>query len=42
LLKNWEWKAGWHRVMFYGGYKELLKEAGQLLRLQLVEEDSDL
>lgn len=39
LMRNWEWKAGWHRVMFYGEWKETLKEIGALLGLKIVEED---
>jgi len=41
LLRNWDWKAGWHRVMFYGEWKETLKEIGTLLGLKVVEEDAD-
>lgn len=39
LMRNWEWKAGWHRVMFYGEWKEILREVGTLLGLKVVEED---
>ena len=40
LLRNWDWKAGWHRVMFYGEWKEALREIGALLGLRVVEEDA--
>ncbi len=42
LMRNWEWKAGWHRVMFYGEWREALKEIGALLGLKVVEEDKPL
>ncbi|MEM0050693.1 MAG: hypothetical protein QXW39_09210 [Candidatus Bathyarchaeia archaeon] len=39
LMRNWEWRAGWHRVLFYGDWREILKEIGALLGLKVVEED---
>lgn len=39
LAKNWRWRSGWHRVVFYGNWKEDLKDLATLLKLRVVEED---
>jgi len=41
LLNNWVWRAGWHRVLFYGDWREELKDLATLLRLKVVEEDKE-
>lgn len=39
IIRNYRWKAGWHRVLFYGDWREQLKEMASLLGLKVVEED---
>ena len=39
IIKNYKWRAGWHRVLFYGDWREQLKEMASLLGLTVVEED---
>jgi hypothetical protein len=41
IVKNWRWMAGWHRVMFYGNWREQLEDLATLLGLRVVEEDAD-
>jgi hypothetical protein len=41
LAKNWRWRSGWHRVVFYGDWREDLKDFATLLGLQVLEEDRD-
>ncbi|WP_291766059.1 hypothetical protein [Caldivirga sp. UBA161] len=39
LARNWVWRAGWHRVVFYGDWREDLKVMARLLGLRVIEED---
>ena len=39
IVKKFRWRAGWHRVLFYGDWREELKELASLLGLNVVEED---
>lgn len=39
LAKNWRWRSGWHRVVFYGDWREDLEKLAALLGLNVVEED---
>ena len=39
LAKNWRWRSGWHRVVYYGDWREPLRELAVLLRLNFIEED---
>ena len=39
LINNWVRRAGWHRVAFYGDWREDLKNIASLLGLKVVEED---
>ncbi|MGC8570004.1 MAG: fucose isomerase [Caldivirga sp.] len=40
LAKNWVWRAGWHRVVFYGDWRGDLKILARLLGLRIIEEDA--
>lgn len=40
LARNWVWRAGWHRVVFYGDWREDLKVMARLLGLRILEEDA--
>ncbi len=40
LARNWVWRAGWHRVVFYGDWREDLKVMARLLGLRVIEEDA--
>jgi hypothetical protein len=42
LAKNWKYRAGWHRVVFYGDWREELKELSTLLGLKFIEEDKEV
>ncbi len=39
LINNWVRRAGWHRVVFYGDWREDLKNVATLLGLKVIEED---
>jgi len=39
IVNNWIRRAGWHRVVFYGDWREDLKNIAALLGLKVVEED---
>ena len=39
LAKNWKWKAGWHRVAFYGDWEEDLKIMANFMNLTFIKED---
>jgi len=39
IIENWYWRAGWHRVLFYGDWREDLKNLAKLLGLKVIEED---
>lgn len=39
LAKNWKWRSGWHRVAFYGDWREEIKKLARLLKLDVIEED---
>ncbi len=39
LMRNWPWKSGWHRVLFFGDLRNSLKELATLLNLEVLEED---
>jgi len=39
LINNWRKRAGWHRVVFYGNWREELKDLATLLGLKVIEED---
>lgn len=39
LVKNWNWRSGWHRVVFYGDWREDLRDLATLLKLRFIEED---
>ncbi|KXA91223.1 hypothetical protein AKJ57_01985 [candidate division MSBL1 archaeon SCGC-AAA259A05] len=39
LAKNWKWRSGWHRVAFYGDWREEIKKLARLLSLNVIEED---
>jgi len=41
LIKNWERRSGWHRVVVYGDWREPLRELASLLRLKFIEEDKE-
>lgn len=41
ILKNWRWRAGWHRVVFYGDWREEIKDLAKLLGLKVLEEDKE-
>ncbi len=40
ILEKWNPEAGWHRVLFYGDYREDIKAIAKLLGLKTVEEDT--
>lgn len=40
LAENWKWRSGWHRVSFYGDWREEIKKLARLLRLNVIEEDN--
>ena len=40
IAENYVWRAGWHRVLFYGDWRRELKEIASLLGLIVVEEDA--
>ncbi|MGC9015049.1 MAG: fucose isomerase, partial [Thermoproteota archaeon] len=42
LAKTWKYRAGWHRVVFYGDWRKELKELSALLNLKFVEEDKEV
>ncbi|MCD6536139.1 MAG: fucose isomerase [Thaumarchaeota archaeon] len=39
IVNKYKWRAGWHRVLFYGDWREELKELAPLLGLNVIEED---
>ncbi|MGC8622117.1 MAG: hypothetical protein ACP5U0_09410 [Caldisphaera sp.] len=39
LAKNWKWKAGWHRVAFYGNWEEDFHIMASFLKLTFIKED---
>lgn len=39
IVNNYSWRAGWHRVLFYGDWRDRLKEIAILLGLKVIEED---
>ena len=39
IAENWNWRAGWHRVLFYGDWREDWKALAKLLGLGVMEED---
>ena len=39
IIESYTWRAGWHRVLFYGDWRRELKEIASLLGLTVVEED---
>ena len=39
IMKNWPWKSGWHRVLFFGDLRNEFKEIATLLNLEVLEED---
>lgn len=39
IVNNYSWRAGWHRVLFYGDWRNQLKEIAVLLGLKIIEED---
>jgi L-fucose isomerase-like protein len=41
LVNKWVRRAGWHRVVFYGDWKEDVQNLARLLGLKVVVEDSD-
>ncbi|MCD6470479.1 fucose isomerase [Candidatus Bathyarchaeota archaeon] len=40
IIDNYAWRAGWHRVLFYGNWREELKDIASLLGLTVIEEDT--
>ena len=39
LAENWLRRSGWHRVIFYGDWREEFRELATLLKLRVLEED---
>lgn len=39
LTENWRWRSGWHRVAFYGDWREEFTDIAHLLGLEVQEED---
>ena len=39
IIRNWPWKSGWHRVLFFGDLRNEFKELATLLNLKILEED---
>ena len=39
IINNYNWRAGWHRVLFYGDWRDQLREVALLLGLRVIEED---
>lgn len=42
LAENWRWRSGWHRAIFYGDWRESIKDLAVLLRLKIIEEDKQV
>lgn len=42
LAKNWRWRSGWHRVIYYGDWRGTLRDLAALLGLDFVEEDLEV
>ena len=40
LARNWVWRAGWHRVVFYGDWRNDVKVLARFLKLNVIEEDA--
>lgn len=41
IAENWRERTGWHRVVFYGNWREDLKKLATLLNLDVLEEDRE-
>lgn len=41
IVKNWRWRSGWHRVVFYGDWRKQLEDLATLLGLRVIEEDNE-
>ncbi|MET1160403.1 MAG: fucose isomerase [Thermoprotei archaeon] len=39
IVRRWNRRSGWHRVIFIGDYREEFINAARLLRLKVIEED---
>lgn len=42
IIENWIRRTGWHRVLFYGNWREEFKELATLLKLDVLEEDGEI
>ncbi|RLG72441.1 MAG: fucose isomerase [Thermoprotei archaeon] len=42
IIENWIRRTGWHRVLFYGDWREEFKELATLLKLDVLEEDREM